>query len=95
MPHSLVRFRLVKPSPRQQPTSMIQRSSERSLQQRLNCSLSLQNSNSETLGNKLQRLMILSPKSAITVELLVDQLLKSVAHSSRGLAVAAALCFLQ
>lgn len=39
----------------------------------------------EPLGNKIQRLIILSPNHAECIELLVDHILKSVETGQRGL----------
>lgn len=48
-------------------------------------SLSPPVSDPEPLGNKLQRLAVLSPEHIASVELLVDHILKSIEGNGRGL----------
>lgn len=59
-----------------------------------NCSTSPTTCEQETLGNKLQRLAILSPHQIGSVELLVDHLLKSAERNGRGLFVLALVAML-
>jgi hypothetical protein len=84
-----VPFRLVKssPSPHRPQTALRTLSSSCPESQSARWS-SPNRSENETLGNKLQRLAILSPRSVVGVEMLVDHLLKSVSGGGRGLLAA-------
>lgn len=52
------------------------------------------NSPCTSLGNKLQRLAFLSPNHIVSLELLVDHILRSVEANRRGLYALAVACFL-